>query len=223
MKKLVKRRLTERQLRFFSWLGWAFTGLLLSTVRYRAFKEEEALSGTSVMVEWHGQQLLGIYYFRGKGFTVISSLSRDGDFSSSVLRRFGWNTVRGSSTRGGARGLIELLRILRRGGVVCLTPDGPSGPIYHIEPGCIYLAQKTGVPIVPVSFSLERYWQLKSWDQFVIPKPFTRCVVHYGPGICIPKELSEEDFKSYQEQVAAAIHEANRQGQKELEAWRRRA
>lgn len=222
MKKWFKRRLGSRQLAVFSWMGWFFTALLLGTVRFRAFGEEEALSKTSVMVEWHGQQLLGIYYFRGKGFTVISSLSRDGDFSSSVLRRFGWNTVRGSSTRGGARGLIELLRILRRGGVVCLTPDGPSGPIYHIEPGCIFLAQKTGVPIVPVSFTLDRFWQLKSWDRFVIPKPFSRCVVHYGPGINVPKELSEQEFKECQKRVAEAIHGANRMGEKEMEEWRRR-
>ncbi|HHZ19011.1 MAG TPA: lysophospholipid acyltransferase family protein [Firmicutes bacterium] len=223
MRSWFKHYVRERQDKFFARLAWLFAVILFSTVRFRVVGEQEALSRTIVLNVWHGQQLMGIYYFRGRKFNVLSSLSRDGDLASAVLHRFGWKTVRGSSSRGGSRSLIEMIRLVRAGEIVCLTPDGPSGPVYQVKPGAIYIGQKTGVPLVPISFTVDRYWQLNSWDHFVIPKPFARCMVYYGPGLVIPKELSEGDFQLYQDRLAEAIHDANRKGQKELERWCRRA
>lgn len=217
--KWRKRRLSPWQLTFVARLAWAAIALLCSTMRFRSVGEERLQRKGAVMMAWHGQQFLGFYYFKGRGYAILSSLSKDGDVSSSIMRRFGWKIIRGSSSKGGARGLIELIRHLRQGGIAGITPDGPSGPIYHIEPGVIYMAQKTGVPLIPFSFSLDRAWELNSWDRFIIPKPFSRCLVYFGPEIYIPSEITEEEFEQAKEDIATAIHHANMLGRKELEAW----
>lgn len=215
-----RRRLTAFEIKFVSWLGWLGVTLLCSTLRFRVIGEENLPKDSgAVILVWHGQQLLGFYFFRRRQYAILSSLSRDGDISSSILRRFKWKIVRGSSTRGGAQGLIELIRYLRQGGTVGITPDGPSGPIYHIEPGAVYMSQKTGSPLFPVAFTPEKYWQFNSWDRFIIPKPFTRCIVHYGSPLTVPADTAPDSFDSWKTKIADAIHESNRQGQEELEQW----
>lgn len=173
-----------------------------------------------ILNSWHGQQLMGFYFFRGCGYYILSSLSRDGDLSSSIMRKFGWNIIRGSSSKGAVRGLIELLRALRQGAGVALTPDGPRGPIYHIEPGGLYLAQKTGAPLFPVAFAYDRKWiSEKSWDLFVIPKPFARCVVYFGEPLFIREELTEAQLEIEKERLQKAIHEANHRAEEVLNEW----
>jgi lysophospholipid acyltransferase (LPLAT)-like uncharacterized protein len=175
-----------------------------------------------ILHSWHGQQLVAFYYFRNCGYYILSSLSRDGDYSSSIMRRFGWRIIRGSSSRGAVRGLIELLRVLREGAGIGLTPDGPQGPLYHIEPGGLYLAQKTGAPIIPVAFVFDRKWvSEKSWDKFVIPKPFARCVAYFGEPFFITGELDEARLEAEKERLQAAIHRANREGEEVLRRWRK--
>lgn len=215
-----RRRLSPFEIRFVSWLGWLGVSLLCRTLRFRVIGEENLPQGQgTVILVWHGQQLLGFYFFRQRQYAILSSLSRDGDISSSILRRFGWKIVRGSSTRGGAQGLIELIRHLRQGGTVGITPDGPSGPIYHIEPGAVYMSQKTGSPLFPVAFIPDQYWEFNSWDRFIIPKPFSRCIVYYGNPLAVPAKTDPEAFESWKETIAAAIHESNRLGREELEKW----
>lgn len=147
-------------------------------------------------------------------------MSRDGDFSSSIMRKFGWKIVRGSSSKGAVRGLIELLKVLRKGAGLIMTPDGPRGPIYHIEPGSIYLAQKTGAPIIPMAMVYDRKWiSKKSWDQFVIPKPFAHCVAYIGDPIWVEPKLTEEQFEKTKEKIQAALHQVNRRGEEVLKEW----
>jgi lysophospholipid acyltransferase (LPLAT)-like uncharacterized protein len=198
--------------------------LLGRSLRYRVIGREqlERYHGKKgfIINSWHGQQLVGFYFFRGCGYYILSSMHRDGEISSSIMRKFGWKIIRGSSTKGGVRSLIELMRFLRQGEGTVLTPDA-QGPIYHIEPGGIYLAQKTGAPLIPLAFVFDRKWvSEKSWDKFVIPKPFARCVAYFGEPITITSELTEENLELEKKRLQDAIHEANRHGEEVLQQWR---
>lgn len=203
-------------------LGWILIGLLGRSIRFLKVREEilDQYKNGFVIACWHGQQLIGFYYFRGKGYTILSSEHRDGDYSSSIMRRFGWRIVRGSSTRGAVRGLIKLLDNLRKGIPVVLTPDGPKGPIYHIEPGGIYLAQKTGAPVIPLAFAFSKAIYLQTWDKFVLPAPFCRCVVQYGDPVFINKKLDEKQLEAEKYRLASALHKTNDQAQKALTEWK---
>ncbi len=217
MKKQLKAKLAVT-------LGFRLIALLCLTIRYRVIGREQldqfAGKNGFILNSWHGQQLMGFYFFRGCGYYILSSLSRDGDYSSSIMRRFGWQIIRGSSSKGAVRGLIELMRVLRKGAGIALTPDGPRGPIYHIEPGGIYLAQKTGAALIPVAFVYDRQWvSEKSWDKFVIPKPFCRCVAYFGAPITVTADLTDEQLELEKVRLREAIHEANRRGEEILRQW----
>ncbi len=201
--------------------GWVFVKLLGLSIRFRPVGEEKLASFPDgfILACWHGQQLMGFYYFRGRGYVILSSRHRDGDYSSSIMRRFGWRIVRGSTTRGGVQGLIKLLRYLQKGVPVALTPDGPQGPLYHVAGGIIYLAQKTGLPIIPVAFAFNRAKYLKTWDRFVIPYPFTRCVVYFGEPVYLPPRSDKDGREEEKKKVAAALHRANDQARAALKAW----
>lgn len=205
-------------------LAFSVVALLGRSLRYRVVGREQLTKyhGKSgfIINAWHGQQLIGFYFFRCCGYYILSSMSRDGDFSSTIMRKFGWNIIRGSSSKGAVRSLIELLRVLRQGAGLVMTPDGPRGPLYHIEPGGLYLAQKTGAPIIPMAMIYDRKWISKrSWDQFVIPKPFARCVAYLGDPLFIKDKLSDEELEVEKKRLQDAIHEANRRGEEVMQQW----
>lgn len=194
------------------------------SLRFRVVGQEQLDQfrgkGGFILNCWHGQQLMGFYFFRRRGYYILVSHSRDGDLSGGIMKKLGWNIVRGSSSKGAVRGLIELLRALRQGAGVALTPDGPRGPIYHIELGGLYLAQKTGAPLIPVAFVFDRKWISKdSWDLFVIPKPFARCVVYFGEPLFIRDELTDDRLEAEKERLQKALHEANHRGEEVLKEW----
>jgi hypothetical protein len=139
---------------------------------------------------WHGRMAYFIYLYRYQHFTVMVSQSRDGEFVSRILARFGIHSTRGSSSHGGMRALLELVQCLRQGCHVAVTPDGPRGPRYQVQPGVIVLAQKTGIPILPVTYNARWKVVLGSWDRFILPLPFSRVVVVYGEPITIPTSVS---------------------------------
>ncbi|HOP75410.1 MAG TPA: lysophospholipid acyltransferase family protein [Bacillota bacterium] len=205
-------------------IAYFLVALLGHSLRFRVVGQEQLerfLGKEGFIINcWHGQQLMGFYFFRKRGYYILVSRSRDGDLASGIMERFGWKTIRGSSSKGAVRGLIELLRALRQGAGVALTPDGPRGPIYHVEPGGLYLAEKTGAPLIPMAFVFDRKWISKeSWDLFVIPKPFSRCVVYFGEPIFIKDELTEDRLELEKERLQKAIHEANRRGEEVLKEW----
>ena len=197
-----------------SFLVWLGVTALCRTLRYTVIDPEGWLGGArrlepKIWACWHGQQLVGFHFFRRRGIAILSSLHRDGDLSSGTLRRFGWHIVRGSSKRGGARGLLLLLRYLRRGGEVALTPDGPTGPIHQVKPGVIYLAARTGAPIVPFAIRAKPAWQAPSWDRFFVPFPFARCCFYFGPPVHISGDSIANGWQSAGEALSRAIEQAN--------------
>jgi lysophospholipid acyltransferase (LPLAT)-like uncharacterized protein len=128
---------------------------------------------------WHGQLLPLLWHHRDEGVKVLISEHRDGELVARTAESLGYGLIRGSTTRGGDRALISLVRELQAGREVAITPDGPKGPAEKFAPGALVAAQRSGSFILPVAASASRSWHLKSWDQFMIPKPFAR--VTYGP------------------------------------------
>jgi lysophospholipid acyltransferase (LPLAT)-like uncharacterized protein len=121
---------------------------------------------------WHSGILPLAYLHRNQGTVVLVSRHADGEYIVRVLLRMGFGTSRGSSTRGGAEGLRGLIRQVRDGRDVAITPDGPKGPARVFKPGALVLARLTGAPVIPIGIRAHRAWRLKSWDGFLIPKPF---------------------------------------------------
>jgi lysophospholipid acyltransferase (LPLAT)-like uncharacterized protein len=133
---------------------------------------------------WHGRLLLLAPMFKNWRIIIMTDKSWAGEILAHVLTRFGNIVVRGSSKRGGVRGILDMRKAMRQGHGGALAVDGPRGPVYRTKPGILYLSQKFGYPIVPLAFGADRVWVLEStWDKFVIPKPFAKCYVEMGAPI----------------------------------------
>lgn len=138
---------------------------------------------------WHNQQILSTFVFRGFGIHVLVSRSQDGDFIAKTLEWFGFKTVRSSTSQGKVNALRGLDRALHHGHYAAITPDGPRGPVYQAQPGAVFLGALARTPIVPFGCAVDRVWRLRSWDQFEIPKPFSRAVLVFGETLEVPRNL----------------------------------
>ena len=165
----------------------------------------------SVLIFWHGRAFPVLCALRGLPCAVLVSPSKDGELSMAVLRRLGYPIIVGSSSRGGARAMKEMIRTLRGGTTIAVTPDGPRGPIHSVTDGVPFLAHMTRHPIVPVGIHVERAWRLPSWDRFTVPKPFARVYAHMGTPIEVPREASEEEVRGMTAAIREALLEAERE------------
>src|SRR6187401_776534 len=120
---------------------------------------------------WHGRIMAGTLYLRDRDIVVITSENFDGEWVARIIRRFGYDTARGSTSRGGSRALVQLRREMRAGRPVAFTVDGPRGPERVAQPGAIWLASATGQPILPFHIEAASFWSVKSWDHHQVPKP----------------------------------------------------
>lgn len=175
------------------------------TLRYRwddrsgFFNQPPA--GQAIYAVWHNRLALCLQaYFsyvhkrsRTAGMAALVSASRDGAFLAAILEAFKVQPVRGSSSRRGGQALVELTGWAERGYDLAITPDGPRGPCYVVQEGSIALAQVTGLPLIPASYSLSWKIRLKSWDRFIVPLPFARCEVVIGNPIRVPREITESE------------------------------
>ncbi len=168
----------------------------------------------TIFVTWHGRSLLPATVFRNKGYWALISLSRDGEIQNCVFQRFGFQTIRGSTGRGGVRGALQMARKVKEGGVLAFTPDGPRGPSHKTQLGVILMAEKSGAPIIPLGVSSNRRWLMKSWDSYLIPKPFARCPFVVGEPIPIPANLNEEQREFYAAQVTIAINRLEKEAER---------
>jgi lysophospholipid acyltransferase (LPLAT)-like uncharacterized protein len=162
-----------------------------------------------VFALWHAGLLPIAYRHSNQDVAVLVSQHRDGELIARVLAAWGNTTVRGSTTRGGSRALLAMIKELERGVVVAVTPDGPRGPALVFQPGALIAAQRANVPIIPIAVHADRAWRLKSWDRFVIPKVFARVTFAYGDPVMVggasPREASAET-----ERFQAVMQEAQR-------------
>ena len=127
---------------------------------------------------------------------TLTSASHDGDMVARAMAVFGLGAVRGSSSRRGVAALIGLKHALKDGFDVCLTPDGPRGPRYVLQPGVIKLAESSGAPIIPVHVTFSSALRLKTWDRFVIPRPFSRVEVTFAEATHLPRGMDPETFET---------------------------
>lgn len=158
---------------------------------------------------WH-ESLLGPTKFRVPVHVLISQHA-DGELIAQVCHHIGFGTVRGSSTRGGTRALLELREVATRSHLM-ITPDGPRGPRRKVQPGIVQLASCTGLPVVPVGVGFTRAWRFKSWDRFALPKPFSTVCLVAPPSLLIPPEVGREQVEDYrrliEQRMLAATAEA---------------
>lgn len=152
-------------------------------------------AGSRIFCFWHQCVLPCAFYFRSTGATILISQSFDGELITRVLGCFGFRAVRGSSSRGAREGLLGLKQVIEKGGPAIFTADGPRGPIYQTKMGPIKLAQLTGAPIGAFHLEPRSAWVIKSWDRFLIPKPFTRICVSWGPWTKVSSDLNSDRFE----------------------------
>ena len=200
---LRAREFTLRQrmaLFLISWIGYLAVRLIGSTLRYRVSLADPTLDLSDlhnlICPFWHRCVLPSTYFFRNRGFAVMTSRSFDGEYIARIIERFGFKAVRGSSSRGGASALLQLHDIVNSGGIAAFTIDGPRGPRYVAKPGPILLAKNTGAPILPFYVAVENPWVLKSWDALMIPRPFSRALIRVGKKINVPSETDDQVMKA---------------------------
>jgi lysophospholipid acyltransferase (LPLAT)-like uncharacterized protein len=133
-----------------------------------------------VFLLWHDALLPLLWHHRGRGVTIVVSEARDGQYLAAYARRLGYREALGSSTRGGVRALVGAVKALQAGGTVAFTPDGPRGPRRELKGGVLLAAQRGGAVVVPLHAAADRAWLLRSWDRFLVPKPFARVRIAYG-------------------------------------------
>jgi lysophospholipid acyltransferase (LPLAT)-like uncharacterized protein len=172
-----------------------------------------------IMVFWHNRILLAARYFRRRELAVLTSRSFDGEYIARIIQRLGYGAIRGSSSRGGAAALSEAVSAVRHGVSVVFTLDGPRGPRYKAKAGPLFVAKKTGQPVLPFIVQARRYWSLPSWDALQIPKPFTKARIFAGPSIYVPADADEEQMQAKLDELQSALDDLVIAGEK----WRSRS
>jgi hypothetical protein len=176
-----------------------------ATWRWRVEGEErlrdaERGGGHGIHAFWHGRILHGTLYFRDRGIVVITSENFDGEWIARIIHRFGFGTVRGSSSRGARKALLQLVREARAR-PTAFSVDGPRGPAKVAQPGAVWLSKATGNPVVPFHLEAARHWSLRSWDRTQIPKPFTTIALAFGEPFTVPREADEETLEQYRQRL----------------------
>jgi hypothetical protein len=170
------------------------------------------VAGNVLFAFWHGKLLVLSYQHRNDGVNVLVSTHQDGEYIARAIHGLGFATSRGSSTRGGTRAILELLNTSSGETDIAITPDGPSGPREICQPGIVYLAKRTGLPVIPVGVSSQPGMILNTWDRFMIPLPFARCLIVYGDPVVydgsLTPEAIEEARADLEKRLKAATQEA---------------
>ncbi|NBV84817.1 MAG: DUF374 domain-containing protein [Verrucomicrobia bacterium] len=199
--------------RFASSLAGVVLKLLGATLRWNVTDAAGYLSSDSknpvLVAIWHNRILILPLCFewicrRRRKITVLTSPSRDGVLLANFVRRFGISSVHGSSSRRGSVALRQLFTAMQSGSDVAITPDGPRGPVYQLNPGLFYLAAKTGAPIMAIRVNYEAFWTVRSWDRFRIPKPFSRVEIHFMKAI-FRADFDDASVEQYHQAVIDSL------------------
>jgi len=195
-------------------LGRGLVRVLAASLRLREFPSRglEALWRARqpvIYTVWHGHVLL-LPYIYGRRFRIhaLTSRSRDGEILSRFVQGFGIRVERGSSSRGGARALLALARVIRdEGANALIVPDGPRGPRHVAQSGAVVLAKMTGVPMVPLAFGASPRSVLRSWDAFVVPHPFARAAVVFAEPIVVPRDAGRDVIEAKRRELETTLRE----------------
>ncbi|HZD31153.1 MAG TPA: lysophospholipid acyltransferase family protein [Candidatus Angelobacter sp.] len=198
-----------------SWIVPAIVSLIGLTLRFDidapdATAEEGSLTRIDelypgIFVFWHRCVLPAMWIFRHRNLGAVTSESRDGEYIARVIQRMGFVPIRGSSSRGGRRAMLEMRQLVTQGGGVAFTIDGPRGPRHVAKRGPVVLARVTGVPIVPFYVALDRAWVLNTWDRMLIPKPFAHVYIRAARKIYVPADADEATMDHGYSEMQAAL------------------
>ena len=207
----------EIRLRLLSFFCACTLRLIGSTVRFTVFGyeriEELANSGGGLVIAlWHGSTFLPIYYCRGRELWAMASLSRDGELQTRILKRLGYNIIRGSTRRGGIKAALSACRKIEEGCLLAVTPDGPLGPARKVQPGVVFIAQRTGCPVIPLGVAVRPVLRAPTWDKYQLPYPFAGCSLYFGE----PVYPSGKDAGAALLMVETAVEEACRRAERML-------
>jgi lysophospholipid acyltransferase (LPLAT)-like uncharacterized protein len=171
----------------------------------RHYQAVVATGRAPILALWHGRILAATLYFRDRGIVAMTSENFDGEWVARLMRRFGYRAARGSTSRGGARALVQLRREIADGTPAAFTVDGPRGPARRAQPGAVWLASATGNPIVPFHIEASRFWTIKSWDRHQVPKPGSDVAVAIGEPIDVPPLADEAAIETWRERLEQAL------------------
>lgn len=202
------------------WAGYFAISLIGRTLRWHTEGDEHLKnihkSGhRAIFTFWHGRIFPATYYFRKRGIVVMTSMNLDGEAIAQCIRRLGYGVARGSSSRGGLRALAQLARDIKAGKDAGFTVDGPRGPRYVAKQGPVILGFKTGAAIFCFHVSVKRKIQLRSWDGFQIPLPFTTAVLLQAPPIWVPADATEVHLRDLHAQMQRTLDDLRFRG----DAW----
>ncbi|MBA2241306.1 MAG: lysophospholipid acyltransferase family protein [Chthoniobacterales bacterium] len=197
-------------------LGYCLLQLWARTLRWkiddRAALVDQPRGKPFIGATWHNRLLFWAYaarrYLSQYHGSALISASRDGELIADLVQRFGFDVVRGSSSRKGASAIMQLAAVLDGGRIVGVVPDGPRGPAYEIAPGIVFLAQKSGAPILPMNLEFSSCWRLRSWDRFILPRPFSTVHLTLGPFHRIPPTSTDAEFESERLRLQNAMMES---------------
>ena len=192
-----------------SWAGFLAIRLIGPTLRFKVTIEEggppEPLLVPAVYAFWHRCVFPAAWFFRNRQIGVMTSRSKDGEYIARIIEKFGFVPVRGSSSRGAVRALLGMAKVIEAGQVAAFTIDGPRGPMYVAKPGPVVLARQTEKPIVVFHIALEKAWRLRTWDRFMIPKPFSRAHLVVSRLMHVPPDADSDSRDQYHQQMQDAL------------------
>jgi len=191
-------------------LGYPLINLLGQTLRWRVeglqhLEEIRAAGRQPVMAFWHGRILPATFYFRRRGIVVMTSENFDGEWIARIIERFGYGTARGSTSRGGHRAMLRLVREMEKGKAAGFAVDGPRGPTRVAQPGAIWLAHTTGHPVLPFHLEASRSWELRSWDRTQIPKPFSTVALAIGEPLEVETDATDAEVEERRTELEARL------------------
>ncbi len=198
------------QFTLVTWLVSAYISLVGRTLKV-TFSWEEGSIGSmdnvypGIYPFWHRCVLAATWIFRHRNLAVLTSRSRDGEFIARVIQHFGYVPIRGSSSRGGPRGLLEMHSFVTNGGGAAFTIDGPRGPRFVAKKGPVLLARTTGVPITAFYVAMENAWVLKTWDAMMIPRPFSRAYIRVARKIFVSSDADDAALEAAHAEMQAAL------------------
>jgi lysophospholipid acyltransferase (LPLAT)-like uncharacterized protein len=203
------------------WVVYALVKLIGKTLRFETdgvdpMSSESGDSKPPILCFWHDRILSSTYFFRDRGIVVMSSISFDAEYTARCIQRFGFGVIKGSSTRGGTRALVEMIRMMKNGTPTAFTIDGPKGPRYQAKPGPALLSKRTGSPIVPFAVETSSFRTLGTWDKLQIPIPFSKAKVFFGEPIVVSSDAEDEDLEAATATLQGSLDELVERGKQ----WR---
>lgn len=197
-------------------LAWAAIRALTATLRVETVGKEivedlQKQNRRFIYAFWHGRQFLLVHHLSKIHLCVMSSTSRDGRLQAKILSKFGFRIVWGSSNKQPVRALLGAVKTMNTGYDLAIAVDGPTGPIYNVKPGVLFIAKKTNAVIIPTAFSASPSITAKSWDEYLLPKPFSKVTLIYSSPIEPSQDTSDDAIESESKQLELELNRISKQ------------